>query len=114
MQEALPEILRVGRAIRSKITERTRGNLEALRSAIDPFPAIETLPVEGGWSAVLRVPRLRSDEDLVLELLERRDVFVHPGYFFDFQSDGFVVLSLLTPADVFREGVRRIVEYVGT
>lgn len=114
VQEALPEILDAGRTIRSQIIARTRGNLELLQRTVSPASSIEMLPVEGGWSAVLRVPRLRGDEDFALELLERHDVLVHPGYFFDFHAEGFIVLSLLPPVNSFREGVRRIVEYVGT
>ena len=42
---------------------------------------------EGGWSAVIKVPQLKSEEQLVLELLDKDDVLVHPGYFFDFATE---------------------------
>jgi aspartate/methionine/tyrosine aminotransferase len=64
--------------------------------------------VEGGWYVVLRVPATRTDEELALTLLETRDVYVHPGHFFDFPSDGYLVLSLITREDEFAEGIRRI------
>ncbi|HEV3484002.1 MAG TPA: hypothetical protein VG106_01240, partial [Vicinamibacterales bacterium] len=64
-----------------------------------------------GWSVVLRVPRTMSDEELALQLLDR-SVIIQPGYFFDFDYDGFIVLSLLTREDVFTEGVRRVIESV--
>jgi aspartate/methionine/tyrosine aminotransferase len=70
------------------------------------------LPVEGGWSAVVRVPRTESDEEFALQLLTRDAVVVHPGYFFDFASEGFLVVSLLTPPGVFAEGVRRLAEAI--
>ena len=103
VQEALPELLRIGRAIRAQILSRVRQNYAALRTVRGPA----VLPVEGGWSAVLRVPRLQSDEDLALELMAA-GVAVQPGYFFDFATEGYLVLSLLTPPDEFAEGVRRI------
>ena len=76
-----------------------------LRAALPP--AMQVLPVEGGWSAVIRVPRVMSDEELALALLDR-GVLVQPGYFFDFASDGYLVVSLLTREDVFAEGVARL------
>ena len=109
VQEALPELLRIGRTIRGAIRTRTQSNLEALRNAARG--SVDVLPVEGGWSAVLRVPRVQSDEDLALMLLAK-GVLVHPGYFFDFESDGFLVVSLLTPPDVFREGIERMMQVV--
>jgi DNA-binding transcriptional MocR family regulator len=80
-----------------------------LRAAAPPH--VEVLPVEGGWSVVLRVPRTMTDEELAVRLLDR-GVIVQPGYFFDFEYDGYMVLSLLTPEDVFAEGVRRVIESV--
>lgn len=108
VQAALPELLAIAPRIRDAISRRTRGNLELLKSAIAKQPATELLPVEGGWSAVIRVPRTRSDEELALDFLERHGVLVHPGYFFDFARDGHFVVSLLTPTAVFEEGLARI------
>lgn len=108
VQVALPDLLRIGALIRNEIRQRTHMNLESLK---DVRGAITVLPVEGGWSAVLRVPRTRSDEDLAIDLLEN-GVLVHPGYFFDFESEGFIVVSLLTPPQEFGEGIRRIAEVV--
>lgn len=110
-QIALADLLRIGAGIRAAISERTRRNLAVLR-ALDA-PAIDLLPVEGGWAAVLRVPRIESDEDLALRLLDA-GVVVQPGYFFDFERDGYLVVSLLTPEDIFAAGVRTIVAAVAS
>ena len=112
VQVALPELLRIAPRIRESISRRTRENLDALRAAFATTPSTHVLPVEGGWSAVLRVPRVMSDEELALQLLDR-GVIVQPGYFFDFASDGYLVVSLLTERPVFDEGVRRMVEAIG-
>ena len=74
---------------------RVKRNLETLRSAASAFPAVTVLPVEGGWSAVMQVPSVMTEEALVLALLEHDDLLVHPGYFFDFPREAFVVVSLL-------------------
>jgi hypothetical protein len=107
VQVALPELLRIAPRIRASISARTRANLDALRAAFADTPAVRVLPVEGGWSAVLRVPRLMSDEELALMLLDR-GVVVQPGYFFDFDREGHLVLSLLTEEETFRGGVAEI------
>jgi aspartate/methionine/tyrosine aminotransferase len=107
VQAALPELLRLGADIRAAISLRTRTNLAVLRAAATP--SMQVLPVEGGWTAVIRVPRLMSDDELALSLLDR-GVVVQPGYFFDFAQEGYVVVSLLTKEDVFAEGVRRLAE----
>ncbi len=105
VQVALPAILDLASETRDAIRQRTKRNVETLRQAVPP--SVRMLPVEGGWSAVIRVPRLMSDEDLALALLER-GVVVQPGFFFDFAQEGYLVLSLLTREDVFAEGVHRL------
>jgi len=107
VQVALPELLRLAPQIRDAIRARTRRNLEALRRAAPP--SMHVLPVEGGWSAVVRVPRVMSDEALALALLDR-GVVVQPGFFFDFAQDGYVVLSLLTREEVLAEGIKRLID----
>lgn len=111
VQAALPDLLRIGATIRERIAQRVRRNLERLHAAARDAKNIEVLPVEGGWSAVLRVPRIKTDEELAIELIERHGVVVQPGYFFDFPGEGYLVLSLLTAAHTFDEGVARIVKW---
>jgi aspartate/methionine/tyrosine aminotransferase len=93
------------------ILDRVRGNLAELRRRM-AGSAATLLDVEGGWSAVLRVPASWSDEKWALALLERDGVLVHPGFFFDFESEAFLVLSLLAPAASFSEGVGRLLARV--
>lgn len=107
VQQALPDLLRIGAKIRAAIATRLRENLDVAARALEAAPAARLLPVEGGWSAVVRVPNVESDEDLALRLLDL-GVVVHPGYFFDFDSDGYLVVSLLTRPEAFAEGMRRL------
>jgi alanine-synthesizing transaminase len=108
VQVAAPALLEAGRQIRHTILERVRANAAALARAVSCHPSIEILAIEGGWYAVLRVPATRSEDDLVLELLNTDNVLVHPGYFFDFPREAFVVISLLPMPDVFEAGVHRL------
>ena len=107
VQRALPGILELAPGIRSAILGRLRRNLAVLQAALAGRPEIELLEPAGGWSAVLRVCHPRSDEELALELLDH-GVLVHPGYFFDFATDDFLVVSLLPEPERFAEGVRRL------
>ncbi len=111
VQVALPDLLRIAPRIRDAIRDRMRANLATLHHELAHVPSARALPVEGGWSAVIRVPRVMSDEELALALLNR-GVVVQPGYFFDFDMEGFVVISLLTREDVFTEGVKRLADMI--
>jgi hypothetical protein len=94
--------------VRESIRARVRGNYAVLQRALDTTGGAAVLPADGGWSAVIRVPAIRSEESLVLDLLERDRVVVHPGYFFDFLHEAFLVVSLLPEPDVFAAGLRAI------
>jgi aspartate/methionine/tyrosine aminotransferase len=110
VQHAAPTLLALRHGVQQQIRARTQRNRTmALRAlAESPEAGCSALHAEGGWYLVLRVPHTQSEEAWVLELLERDDLLVHPGYFFDFGREAFVVLSLLTPEEVFREGITRL------
>ena len=94
-----------GAAVRTQIQERIRRNYAALGARLADSSA-SVLPADGGWSAVIRVPATRPEEALVQDLLERDAVVVHPGYFFDFPSEAFLVVSLLPMPDLFDRGMQ--------
>ena len=108
VQQAAGALLATGREIREVIMRRVAGNLSALGTLVADHPSCSVHRVEGGWSAVIRVPATRPEETLVLDLLERDHVLAHPGYFFDFPNEAFLVVSLLPEPDAFREGVARL------
>jgi alanine-synthesizing transaminase len=113
-QWALPRILEQRRGIREQIRQRTRGNLAWLqeRASRSPDETWELLKVEGGWSVVLRVPRTRSEEEWCGALVEEDGVLLHPGYFFDFESEAYLVASLLPQEEQFREAMKRVLSAV--
>ena len=110
VQVAAAELIAAGAIVRGRIRDRIRLNARALSSVAADYPSIQSLPCDAGWSAVLRVPSTRSEEDLTIELLETAGVVVHPGFFFDFPHESFLVVSLLPPVAVFTDGVRRVME----
>ena len=105
IQEALPEILGRAAPLRDAILARCINNLALAREVAAGFPAVELLEPGGGWSAIVRFPRVVGEETLALELLEQHGVAVHPGYFFDFPSVGYLVVSLLPESRVFEAGL---------
>jgi aspartate/methionine/tyrosine aminotransferase len=111
VQCALPEWLQGRKAIQVQIRQRVEANLAELDRQLRRAQAIQRLAVEGGWYAVLRIPALRPDEQTVLSLLER-GVWVHPGYFFGMAESGWLVVSLLAPADEFLTGVTLLVDFL--
>ncbi len=110
VQQALPRLLSLAPKIRKLIQQRLDSNLQHLRNAVAPLPAVTLLPVEGGWTALLRFPRTSTDEEFALRLVRERGLIVQPGYFFDFPTDGYLALSLLTPREEFDRGVAALVE----
>jgi len=107
VQRAAPRLLQAAESVQRQIRERTRSNLEWLREQLRGTAA-GVLPVEGGWYAVLQVPRVRSEEEWVLELLGSHGVLVQPGFFYDFPGEAYLVASLLTPEERFRTGIGRL------
>ena len=108
VQVAAPSLIESGAAIRTQILARVRANLASLRKQAAGHASVGVLPVEGGWSAVLQVPAVQSEESLVLELLDQDDVLVHPGYFFDFAKEAFVVVCLLVETEKFDAAIARV------
>ncbi len=111
IQRALPALLDLAPMIQTVLRERLEGNLRFLQTAVHRT-ALDVLPVAGGWSAVLRLPLPPDDRDWALYLLETAGVLTHPGWFFDFAEDGWLILSLLATPDAFRAGVRALVAAV--
>jgi alanine-synthesizing transaminase len=112
VQHAAARIFAMRGAIQEQVRGRVERNGRVLADAVSSGPC-RVLDREGGWYAVLAIPDEIPEEELVLRLLEQDGVLAHPGYFYDFPSGSFLVLSLLTPPDVFDEGVRKIMARVG-
>jgi alanine-synthesizing transaminase len=110
VQLAARELLDRGSDVRRQIHQRVRTNLARCATLVSSQPACTLLHAEGGWYGVIQVPTLGPEEDLMLTLLANRSVLVHPGYFFDFPRESFLIVSLLTPDEVFAEGVSRLLD----
>ena len=108
VQHALPRLLEGSRRAVEAIWARVLRNERALRTAFPAGHAVAVSPVAAGWAACLRVPAVSTEEEIVLDLLESHDVLVHPGYFYEFPSEAWLVVSLLPPPEVFSEGIARL------
>lgn len=109
VQLAAPALLAGAPRVQARILERVRGNLAALHARVTADSPVSVLRVEGGWYAVVRAPSTRSDEQWALEVLDADDVLVQPGYFFDFEQPGHLVVSLMPHPETFAEGAARLV-----
>ena len=112
IQWAVPTLLEQRKGIQRRLLERVHANLAELDRQLAGQKACERLSADGGWYAVLRIPVTRSDEELAIELVREKSVLVHPGHFYDFPSDGYLVLSLITPEADFAEGMNRTLRYL--
>jgi alanine-synthesizing transaminase len=111
VQLALPKFLSLRHALQAQLQQRIFANLSVLDATVSESKLLTRLDLEGGWYAILRVPVTGTDEDLAIKLLECCSVLVHPGHFFNFSTDGFLVLSLITPEGEFQVGVQRLHEF---
>ena len=112
IQLAAPSLFAQRHEFQSQLMERIRANLAELDRQLAAQTLCQRLEIEGGWYVVLRVPVTRPDEDLAIALLEQKSVLVHPGHFYDFPADGYLVVSLIAPEREFKEGLKRLVEFV--
>jgi hypothetical protein len=111
-QNALPVWLLDRKAIQAEINDRIRNNYSFLQEYVGGTSGCEVLAAEGGWYAVIKIPETLSEEQWVLTFLNKDHVAVHPGYFFDFQDEAFIVASLLPLIKTFQDGIKRIMKRI--
>lgn len=110
VQHAAFVLLEQRRSFQSQLMERVRWNLAELDDQLAAHKSCARLQMQGGWYAVVRVPQTRSDEALAIELLTREGVYVHPGHFYDFPTEGYFVVSLITPYEEFARGIHALLK----
>jgi alanine-synthesizing transaminase len=108
VQLAIPQFLEMRHGFQAQLMARVRNNLTKLDHRLAGRESCTRLALEGGWYAVLRVPATRPDEDLAIELLRSKGVYVHPGHFYDFSDDGYLIVSLITSEGDFAEGMEQL------
>jgi len=108
VQRAMPVFLELRHGFQRQVLARVRKNLAELDKQLSAQSSCARLDMEGGWYAVVRVPATRSDEAVAIELLNAQGVYVHPGHFYDFPADGYLIVSLITPERDFNEGIKRL------
>ena len=114
VQLAIPAMLEERRNIQPQLMQRVQTNLAELDKQLTQQSLCQRQEVEGGWYSVVRVPAIGPDEDLAIALLREKSVLVQPGHFYDFASDGYLVLGLITPTAEFAEGVTRLLKFVSS
>lgn len=113
IQLAIPAMLDERNHLQPQLLGRVRANLAELDSQLAQQNLCQRLKVEGGWYAILRVPARGSDEELAIALLQRENVLLQPGHFYDFAAEGYLIVSLITPPTEFAEGMKRTLRFVG-
>jgi alanine-synthesizing transaminase len=112
IQHAVSNLLIGKEFIQTQIKERISRNYEYIKSISAGGNYFKLFGTEGGWYSVLKIQKKINEETLAFELLDKKDVYIHPGYFFDLKEEGYIVVSLLTPEEKFKEGIKRILEHL--
>jgi aspartate/methionine/tyrosine aminotransferase len=110
IQIAAAKLLSGRRSIQKQISSRIDLNSKFLEKQTANTSNCRMLKREGGWYSIIKIADDLTDEDRVLKLLDYDNVLVHPGYFYDFDREGFIVLSLLSPVETFQTGVLRLIK----
>jgi alanine-synthesizing transaminase len=113
VEHAAATLLGERQGFQSQLMRRLRINLGELDEQLAREGSCSRLEIQGGWYAILRVPRTQPDEDLAIALLNQEGVYVHPGHFYDFPAEGYIVVSLITPVEEFRGGIESLLRIVG-
>lgn len=108
IQLALPRLLELRSGFQMQVRQRVSANLAEIDAQLAQQSACRRLELEGGWNAPMRVPATRPDEELCVGLLQSKGIYIHPGHFYDFPSDGYVVASLICPVTDFAQGIERL------
>ncbi|MDQ2949273.1 MAG: pyridoxal phosphate-dependent aminotransferase, partial [Acidobacteriota bacterium] len=111
VQQALPALFEIGEGIQTQLKHRAILNWEAARRVLEHSPA-HCLHTEGGWSAIIQLPRNLSEDAWITKLLDDEGIVVQPGYFFDMTAEAYIVVSLITPPEQFFEGLQRLRQLV--
>jgi alanine-synthesizing transaminase len=109
-QWAIPELLAQRKSLQPQLSARIRRNWDELKSMVTGERSVELLEMEGGWYAVLRVAGAQTDEDLAIRIMRKGRVLVHPGHFYDFAAEAYLVVSLIVEVERFRAGMARVFE----
>jgi len=112
IQLAAPALFDTRFEFQGQLCHRIQTNLAELERQIAGNGICARLVIEGGWYAIVRVPNTQPDEELAIRLLEQRQVLVHPGHFYDFHAEGYLVVSLITPEAEFEAGIRELLDFV--
>ncbi len=113
VQHAAPQWLKLRAGLQRQILDRVKANHDWLARRVEGT-SCRLLAAEGGWYATLEIPRHLTEEEWVLRLLAEDDVLVHPGYFFDFPREAFLVLSLLPSPESFRAACERVLARINS
>lgn len=105
IQLALPVFMEQRREFQKQLMERLRRNLAVLDRQLACQQACSRLKVEGGWYAVVRLPAIYDDQEFAVNLIDAKGVYVHPGHFYDFPGNSWLVLSLITTENAFADGL---------
>jgi len=108
VQHAVERLLALRKPIQRQLLSRIDSNSRFLEAQLTCNENARMLMREGGWYAVIEITDWLSDEERALQLLEKDNIFVHPGYFYEFHKNGFLVVSLITPVDTFQTGISRM------
>jgi aspartate/methionine/tyrosine aminotransferase len=114
IQLSLPDLLSKSGAFRKDYRREVQSRWETCRALLQKIPGLKWVAPRGGFYLTVRVTgeRERSEERWVMDLMEQKGVFVHPGYFFDLEDGIHFVFTYLTRPDILSDALRKIDAFI--
>jgi alanine-synthesizing transaminase len=113
IQKALPEIFAKGRSfVRDYVAEVGRRRKAAV-DLLKTSPRLRFVEPAGGFYLMARVETDLAEEDFVVALMKETGVFVHPGYFFDYERGVNAVVSYLVEPQRLVPGLEALIRFAG-
>jgi alanine-synthesizing transaminase len=113
-QHLLPRLFGEGRDFVREMVEQVKRRRQLMLERLGGSAQLRPVEPRGGIHCIVRVDggagRL-DDEALALELLVRRKVYVHPGYFYDIEDRPSLVISFLKEPAELAAGLDRLVAF---
>jgi aspartate/methionine/tyrosine aminotransferase len=114
VQLALPALLERAPLVQAELVARLRQNLAALDALLAQRAdsPVRRLPVEGGWTVLLELPRFLDEDAWIERLAEEAHALFAPGWFFDLEGGGTLVASLIAEPSRFASAMARMLDTV--
>lgn len=116
-QNTLPALVKRGGRFIQSFRKYVELNRDLTIQMLQKHPRISFHKPEGGFYLFAKITDVKdkngsniTDEEFVIDLLKRAGIFAHPGYFYDYDKDIYLLISLLLPPKKLKATLQKIIK----